>query len=156
MTRVTRKKKTASMFRLDVGRGSVAWDQSWFVVDDMREAQTGTSARDHREELQMSSETEDRWITVTSAHPEENGKLKLLHIIALAIEIFEMWTTAWEATHGCQIEMMAGLVMQAERFIDAHWRNCMTKYTEVNVSFKRTVYRRRSHIRRCGAPFSTT
>jgi phosphatidylinositol phospholipase C delta len=129
MTKVTRKKKTMRVFKLDVASAKVSWDpakqSSRFYVDDMQYVRTGANARNYREELQVSSDEEDRWITIIYMDHDQNGKLKLLHVIAPTAELFTLWTTTLEAINKYRTEMMAGLAMQGRKFVDAHWRNYM-------------------------------
>jgi phosphatidylinositol phospholipase C delta len=129
MTRVTRKKKTLRTFKLDVASARVSWNptkqSSRFYIDDMKEVRTGANARNYREELQVSSDEEDRWITIIYMDHEQNGKLKLLHVIAPTADLFNLWMSTLEAINRYRTEMMAGLAMQGEKFVDAHWRNYM-------------------------------
>lgn len=129
LTRVTRKKKVARKFTLDVKNARVSWDpakqSSRFYVDDIKEIRMGADARNYREEFQVHSEMEDRWATIIYAEPEQGGKLKTLHIIAPTVDIFKLWTTTLEKILRYRTEMMAGLAMQGEKSVDAHWRNYM-------------------------------
>ncbi|KAL7268175.1 Phospholipase C [Rhizina undulata] len=129
MTRVTRKKKTQRLFKLEVNSARVSWDpakpSSRFYVDDIKEIRVGRDARNYREEFQISAELEDRWATIIYAEPEDSGKLKTLHVIAPTVELFTLWTTTLEKILRYRTEMMAGLAMQGEKFVDAHWRNYM-------------------------------
>jgi len=129
MIRITRKKKTTRTFKLDVNKARVSWDPtkqtSRFYVDDMKDIRTGANARNYREELQISSDQEDRWMTITYVDNKEGGKLKLLHVVAPTVELFKTWTTTLEAINRYRTELMAGLAMQGEKFVDAHWRNYM-------------------------------
>lgn len=129
LTRVTRKKRMARMFRLDVKNARVSWDptkqSSRFYIDDIKEIRMGADARNYREEFQIHSEMEDRWATIIYAEPELGGKLKTLHIIAPTVDIFKLWTTTLEKILRYRTEMMAGLAMQGEKCVDAHWRNYM-------------------------------
>lgn len=129
MTRVTRKKKIQRVFTLDAKAARVTWDPtkqtSRFYIDDIREIRLGEDARNYREEFQISSEVEERWATIIYAGPEGDGKLKTLHIIAPTVELFTLWTTTLESILRYRTEMMAGLAMQGERFVDAHWRSYM-------------------------------
>ncbi|KAF8545362.1 PLC-like phosphodiesterase [Trichophaea hybrida] len=128
MTRITRKKKVKRIFKLDVNKARVSWDPtkqtSRFYVDDMKDIRTGANARNYREELQVSSAEEDRWITIIYID-SEGGKLKLLHVIAPSAELFKVWTSTLEAIHRYRTEMMAGLAMQGEKFVEAHWKRYM-------------------------------
>lgn len=129
LTRVTRKKRMARIFRLDVKNARVSWDptkqSSRFYVDDIKEIRMGADARNYREEFRIHSEMEDRWATIIYAEPEEGGKLKTLHIIAPTVDIFKLWTTTLEKVLRYRTEMMAGLAMQGEKCVGAHWRNYM-------------------------------
>ena len=128
MTRVTRKKKVQRIFTLDVNRARVSWDSSKqtsrFYVDDMKDIRTAANARNYREELGVSSASEELWITITYLDPE-GGKLKLLHLIAPTVKLFNMWTSTLEAINRYRTEMMAGLAMQGEKFVEAHWKRYM-------------------------------
>lgn len=129
LTRVTRKKRLSRMFTLDVKNARVSWDptkqSSRFYIDDIKEIRMGPDAKNYREEFQIPSEFEDRWATIIYAEPELGGKLKTLHIIAPTVDIFKLWTTTLEKVLRYRTEMMAGLAMQGEKFVDAHWRNYM-------------------------------
>lgn len=136
MLRVTRKKKTQRLFKLDINSAKVSWDpskqSSRFYVDDIKEIRTGADARNYREEFQISSDCEERWVTIQYADPEDNGKLKSLHLIAPTVELFHQWTLTLERIHRYRTEMMAGLAMQGEKFVDAHWRNYMSSQHAAN------------------------
>lgn len=129
LTRVTRKKRISRIFTLDVKNARVSWDptkqSSRFYVDDIKEIRMGQDARNYREEFQVPMGMEDRWATIIYAEPELDGKLKTLHIIAPSVDIFKMWTTTLEKMLRFRTELMAGLAMQGEKFVDAHWRNYM-------------------------------
>lgn len=129
LTRVTRKKRVARMFRLDVKNARVSWDptkqSSRFYVDDIKEIRMGADARNYREEFRIDLEMEDRWATIIYAEPELGGKLKTLHIIAPTVDNFKLWTTTLEKVLRYRTEMMAGLAMQGEKCVGAHWRNYM-------------------------------
>ncbi|RPA94485.1 PLC-like phosphodiesterase [Choiromyces venosus 120613-1] len=128
MTRVTRKKKIQRIFSIDPAAARVTWDatkqSSKFYIDDIKEIRLGANARNYREEFQVSSEVEDRWATIIYTEPE-TGKLKTLHVIAPTIQILELWTATLERVVQYRTEMMAGLSMPGERFVDAHWRSYM-------------------------------
>ena len=129
MTRVTRKKKVMRTFKLDIGAARVTWDptkpSSRFYVDDIKEIRLGADARNYREEFFISSAVEDRWATIIYAEPETGRKLKTLHVIAPTVEIFLLWTDTLEKILRYRTEMMAGLAMQGEKFVGAHWHNYM-------------------------------
>ncbi|KAI5840434.1 PLC-like phosphodiesterase [Morchella snyderi] len=129
LTRVTRKKRISRIFTLDVKNARVSWDptkqSSRFYVDDIKEIRMGHDARNYREEFQIPLEMEDRWATIIYAEPELDGKLKTLHIIAPTVDIFKLWTTTLEKILRYRTELMTGLAMQGEKFVDAHWRNYM-------------------------------
>ena len=128
MTRVTRKKKVQRKFSIDPTAARVTWDatkqSSRFYIDDIKEIRLGADARNYREEFQVSSEVEDRWATIIYTEPE-TGKLKTLHVIAPTIEILELWTATLDIVMQYRTEMMAGLSMPGENFVDAHWRSYM-------------------------------
>jgi len=128
MTRVTRKKKTQRIFSIDPTAARVTWDatkqSSRFYIDDIKEIRLGADARNYREEFQVSSEVEDRWATIIYTEPE-TGKLKTLHVIAPTIQILELWTATLDIVMQYRTEMMAGLSMPGENFVDAHWRSYM-------------------------------
>lgn len=130
LTRVTRKKMVARTFRLDVKNARVSWDptkqSSRFYVDDIKEIRMGADARNYREEFRIDPEMEDRWATIIYAEPELGGKLKTLHIIAPTVDNFKLWTTTLEKVLRYRTEMMAGLAMQGEKCVGAHWRNYMS------------------------------
>ncbi|KAI5793030.1 PLC-like phosphodiesterase [Geopyxis carbonaria] len=139
MTRVTTKKKIQRMFQLNVEDGRVSWDptkeSSCLYIDDIRDIRVGLNARNYREELQVAQDFEDRWITIIYAN---DGKLKLLHMIAPTIQLFKLWTSTLEAIQRYRTEMMAGLAMQGEKFVDAHWRDYMA--SEKQKSDTTTAY----------------
>ncbi|KAI5790797.1 PLC-like phosphodiesterase [Pyronema domesticum] len=128
MIRVTRKKKVKRLFTLDVNKARVSWDptkqSSRFYVDDMKDIRTGANARNYREELKVADSDEKLWITITYVEPE-GGKLKMLHVIAPDEHLFKIWTSTLEAINRYRTELMAGLAMQGEKFVEAHWKRYM-------------------------------
>ncbi|PWW73113.1 hypothetical protein C7212DRAFT_359488 [Tuber magnatum] len=128
MTRVTGKKRIQRIFSIDPTAARVTWDvtkqSSRFYIDDIKEIRLGADARNYREEFQVSSEVEDRWATIIYAEPEA-GKLKTLHLIAPTVHMLELWTATLDIVMQYRTEMMAGLSMPGENFVDAHWRSYM-------------------------------
>ncbi|KAK6347036.1 Phospholipase C [Orbilia brochopaga] len=126
MTRVTKRKKTLRYFVLEKNTARVTWDplkpSARFYLDDVKEIRTGENARNYREGFQVSSEFEDRWITVIYSEHIENGRLRTLHLVAPTKELFQLWTETLEALLNYRTELMAGIATQGEKILGNHWK----------------------------------
>ncbi|KAF3927278.1 hypothetical protein ABW20_dc0110021 [Dactylellina cionopaga] len=126
MTRVTKRKKTLRYFVLEANTARVTWDplkpSARFYVDDVKEIRTGENARNYREGFQVTSEFEDRWITVVYSEQIENGRLRTLHLVAPTKELFQLWTETLDALLNYRTELMAGIATQGDKVLGSHWK----------------------------------
>ncbi|EWC45030.1 hypothetical protein DRE_06310 [Drechslerella stenobrocha 248] len=126
MTRVTKRKKTLRYFVLERNTARVTWDplkpSARFYLDDVKEIRTGENARNYREGFRVSSEFEDRWITVIYSEHIENGRLRTLHLVAPNKELFQLWTETLEAILNYRTELMAGIATQGDKVLGSHWK----------------------------------
>ncbi|KAF3940711.1 hypothetical protein ABW19_dt0202772 [Dactylella cylindrospora] len=126
MTRVTKRKKTLRYFVLESNKARVTWDplkpSARFYVDDVKEIRTGENARNYREDFQVSSEFEDRWITIIYSEHAENGRLRTLHLVAPTAELFQLWTKTLESLLNYRTELMASLATHGDRVLGSHWK----------------------------------
>ncbi|KAF3926753.1 hypothetical protein ABW21_db0206913 [Orbilia brochopaga] len=126
MTRVTKRKRTLRYFVLEKNTARVTWDPlkvtARFYLDDVKEIRTGENARNYRESFQVSSEFEDRWITVIYSEHIDNGRLRTLHLVAPTKEMFQLWTETLEALLNYRTELMAGIATQGEKVLGNHWK----------------------------------
>ncbi|KAF3912806.1 hypothetical protein AA313_de0201234 [Arthrobotrys entomopaga] len=126
MTRVTKRKKTLRYFVLESNTARITWDplkpSARLYLDDVKEIRTGENARNYREGFHITSEFEDRWITVIYSEHVENGRLRTLHLVAPNKELFQVWTETLEALLNYRTELMAGIATQGEKVLGNHWK----------------------------------
>ncbi|EGX52559.1 hypothetical protein AOL_s00007g547 [Orbilia oligospora ATCC 24927] len=126
MTRVTKRKKTLRYFVLEGNTARVTWDplkpSARFYLDDVKEIRTGENARNYREGFQVTSEFEDRWITIIYSEHIENGRLRTLHLVAPTKELFQLWTQTLEALLNYRTALMAGIATQGDKVLGTHWK----------------------------------
>ncbi|KAJ6256588.1 1-phosphatidylinositol 4,5-bisphosphate phosphodiesterase [Drechslerella dactyloides] len=126
MTRVTKRKKTLRYFVLEKNAARITWDplkpSARLYLDDVKEIRTGENARNYRESFQVSSDFEDRWITVIYSEHIENGRLRTLHLVAPTKELFQLWTETLEALLTYRTELMAGIATQGDKVLGNHWK----------------------------------
>ena len=155
LTRVSRKKVSKRIFKLDVKTAKVTWDpsklSSRFFVDDVKEIRVGADARNYREEFSISEQFEDLWLTIIYTEHEENGKLKALHLIAPNKNLFTLWTSTLEKVLKYRTEFMSGLAVQGDKIVSEHWRNEFSKSPELGGEERLTFVRlerlcRRLHV----------
>ncbi|KAK6498591.1 Phospholipase C [Arthrobotrys musiformis] len=127
MTRVTKRKKTLRYFVLEGNTARVTWDplkpSARFYLDDVKEIRTGENARNYREGFQVTSEFEDRWITIIYSEHIENGRLRTLHLVAPTRELFQLWTQTLEALLNYRTALMAGIATQGDKVLGTHWKH---------------------------------
>lgn len=109
MIRVTRRKMVKRCFRLDLSDFSLKWNTkqtSKLSIEKIKSIRIGEDARNYREQLNVSEEFQESWITIiylstssaTSSYSLGNS-LKVLHIIAPTKRHFEMITKTLKRLH---------------------------------------------------------
>lgn len=141
MTRVTKRKKTLGYFVLEGNTARVTWDplkpSARFYLDDVKEIRTGENARNYRECFQVTSEFEDRWITIIYSEHIENGRLRTLHLVAPTGELFQLWTQTLEALLNYRTALMAGIATQGDKVLGTHWKREISSQTTSATSDKK-------------------
>ncbi|KAK6352667.1 Phospholipase C [Orbilia blumenaviensis] len=141
MTRVTKRKKTLRYFVLEGNTARVTWDplkpSARFYLDDVKEIRTGENARNYREGFQVTSEFEDRWITIIYSEHIENGRLRTLHLVAPTRELFQLWTQTLEALLNYRTALMAGIATQGDKVLGTHWKREISSQTTSATSDKK-------------------
>ncbi|KAI9753055.1 MAG: hypothetical protein M4579_005354 [Chaenotheca gracillima] len=133
LQKVTKRKRKALKFVLDVDSAKVFWNadkpSKRFYIDDIKEIRVGENARNYREEFQISADCEPRWFTILYADDErnKNRSVKTIHLIAPDDHFFKLWTSTLENIWKYRIDMMASLAEQRERSIKAHWNREMAR-----------------------------
>ncbi|KAK6523936.1 Phospholipase C [Arthrobotrys megalospora] len=141
MTRVTKRKKTLRYFVLEGNTARVTWDplklSARLYLDDVKEIRTGENARNYREGFQVTSEFEDRWITIIYSEHIENGRLRTLHLVAPTKELFQLWTQTLEALLNYRTALMAGIATQGDKVLGTHWKREISSQTTSATSDKK-------------------
>ncbi|KAK6514128.1 Phospholipase C [Arthrobotrys conoides] len=141
MTRVTKRKKTLRYFVLEGNTARVTWDplkpSARFYLDDVKEIRTGENARNYREGFQVTSEFEDRWITIIYSEHIENGRLRTLHLVAPTRELFQLWTQTLEALLNYRTALMAGIATHGDKVLGTHWKREISSQTNSVTSDKK-------------------
>ncbi|ODQ67510.1 hypothetical protein NADFUDRAFT_81973 [Nadsonia fulvescens var. elongata DSM 6958] len=126
--RLTHKKKVQRTFRINPEDGVLSWDSkasSKLFIDKIYEIRVGAEARNYREEFNVSSELEHRWATII--YSSTNHKLKALHIVAPTRKEFDTFIDVLESLFRYRQEIMSGLAMPGERFVNTHWKSYVIK-----------------------------
>ncbi|TDL27827.1 PLC-like phosphodiesterase [Rickenella mellea] len=109
MTKVSAKKKKTVIFRIDADEGCIHWESNKagiIAIENIKELRSGADARYYREQFQLSSEYESRWITIIYIL---DGSYKTLHLIATSTDVFRMWDSTLRALFAVRQQLMSGL-----------------------------------------------
>ncbi|KAH9924976.1 PLC-like phosphodiesterase [Epithele typhae] len=108
MLKVSTKKQKRYVFRLDADEGQIVWESKkmrFIPIDNIKEFRSGAAARYDREQLQISAEYEDRWLTVIYTL---DGGYKTLHLVAATRDIFAAWDSTLRRLYAIRQELMRG------------------------------------------------
>ncbi|KAG5360826.1 1-phosphatidylinositol 4,5-bisphosphate phosphodiesterase 1 [Yarrowia sp. B02] len=126
--RITHKKKVQRMFKIDPVTGKVSWDDkkasACFSVDTICEISLQENARNHREELKVSSNHESRWVTITYM---KNKRRKPLHLVAPTKEEFTLFVDALQNLVYFRQELMRGFQSSNPKIASVHWKSYAAK-----------------------------
>lgn len=126
--RITHKKKVQRMFKIDPVTGRVSWDDkkasACFSVDTICEISLQENARNHREELKVSSNHESRWVTITYM---KNKRRKPLHLVAPTKEEFTLFVDALQNLVYFRQELMRGFQSSNPKIASVHWKSYAAK-----------------------------
>lgn len=75
-------------------------------IENIKEIRSGPDARYYREQFQLSSDYEERWITIVYI---VDGRYKTLHVVAPTKEIFREWDKTLRDLYAVRQELMSGL-----------------------------------------------
>ncbi|KAI0701985.1 PLC-like phosphodiesterase [Cytidiella melzeri] len=109
MLKVSPKKQKRYFFRLDADEGQIIWQSKKLriiPIETIKEIRTGADARYYREQFQLASDYEDRWLTLVYVL---DGSYKTLHLIAATRDVFQMWDTTIRALYDIRKQLMSGL-----------------------------------------------
>lgn len=135
LIRVTRKKRVARIFKIDLEKAIVSWKTHKFMsLDKIVQIRVGDDARNYREEYGVSQEQSDHWSTIIY-NDEGSSKLKVLHIIAPSLQDFELFITTLSQLVTRRRNLMKYLSIPGENFADIHWKNYTSKDTDTITSF---------------------
>lgn len=126
-TRVTHRKRVQRVFTLDPEAGVVAWDaktSSRLQIDRICEIRVGDDAMNYREEFKVSKDLSSRWASII--YSKEDNKLRALHVVGSTQEDFDLFIDVMMRLVRYRREIMSGLAMPRERFVDAHWSRYVT------------------------------
>jgi phosphatidylinositol phospholipase C delta len=126
-TRVTHRKRVQRVFTLDPEAGMVAWDSkasSRLQIDGICEIRIGDDAMNYREEFKVSKDLSSRWASII--YSKDDNKLKALHVVGSTQEDFDLFIDVLTRLVRYRREIMSGLAMPREQFVDAHWSRYVT------------------------------
>ena len=75
-------------------------------IESIKEIRTGSDARYYREQFQLASSYEDRWLTLVYVLDSE---YKTVHLIAPTRDMFVMWDTSIRKLYEIRKQLMSGL-----------------------------------------------
>ncbi|CAA7263434.1 unnamed protein product [Cyclocybe aegerita] len=109
MTKVSAKKHQKFVFRLDADLGQIVWESKKhkiIPIENIKEIRSGEDARYYRQQFQLSSDYEDRWLTIIYFL---SNSYKTLHLIAATRDVFRLWDRTLRQLHAVRQELMKGL-----------------------------------------------
>ena len=133
MTKVSAKKQKTVIFRIDPDEGYILWESKksgvseYFAlclgskigeliyhdllrilvpIECIKEIRTRADARYYREQFQISSSYENRWITLVYLAV---GKYKTLHLVAITPDACSLWERTLRELYAARQELMSGL-----------------------------------------------
>jgi len=122
LIKVTRKKRHVRKFRLDTSAAKVCWTDSanlnkQFYIDNVREIRVGAESRSSRQDIHVTPEIENCWMTIVYDKPEgpKDRSIKTMHLIAPNDYIAKLWTDALKSVERERIEIMNALSLSPER-----------------------------------------
>lgn len=154
--KVTKKKRKLVRLRLDPGAAKVRWNPSdadakvksrkQFYIDNVREVRVGDESRNARQDVQISTDQEDRWMTILYDAPDrsKDKTMKTMHFIAPNQYILRLWQDALKAVERERIEIMNALSPDCEksnRGMRLAWSQLATA-TELTFDAARTICRK--------------
>lgn len=118
--------------RLDLESAKVYWDSSrpskCFYIDEIREIRSGPEAKHYREECGRSEKEAPLWFTIVYTDTTRSkGKIRLMHLAAPDLAIFDLWTHTLDSVSRNRIDMMAGLMGFADKSAKLVWQRAMKK-----------------------------
>lgn len=75
-------------------------------IETIKEIRTGSDARYYREQFQLASSYEDKWLTLVYVL---DGSYKTLHLIAATRDVFQMWDATIRRLYEIRKQLMSGL-----------------------------------------------
>ena len=128
LVKVSAKKQKRYFFRIDPDDGQIIWHSKKLriskysykhffrtdqppkplavPIENIKELRAGSDARYYREQFQLSSEYEDRWLTIVYAL---DGGYKTLHLVAGTREMCQLWYSILSRLHSARQELIVGL-----------------------------------------------
>ncbi|KAJ3506827.1 hypothetical protein NLJ89_g6652 [Agrocybe chaxingu] len=109
MTKVSAKKHKKFVFRLDADLGQIVWESKQhkiIPIENIKEIRSGEDARYYRQQFQLSSDYEDRWLTIIYVL---SNSYKTLHLIAATRDVFRLWDRTLRQLHAVRQQLMKGL-----------------------------------------------
>ncbi|KAI0342489.1 PLC-like phosphodiesterase [Trametopsis cervina] len=134
MLKVSAKKQKQYFFRLDADEGQIIWQSKKLriiPIEAIKEIRTGPDARYYREQFQLASSYEDRWLTLVYVL---DGSYKTLHLIAATRDVFQMWDVTVRRLYEIRKQLMSGLGHGAMR--QAVWEKQFWKSADVETEQK--------------------
>ncbi|ONH69120.1 hypothetical protein BON22_1113 [Cyberlindnera fabianii] len=129
LLRITRKKKVQRIFKIDLDKALVTWNNkatSKMSLDNIQKIRIADDAKNYREEYGVSKEHSDRWATILYTDMVSK-KLKALHIIAPTQQDFELFIGTLTKLVNNRRELMKYLSVPGENFAHIHWKNYISK-----------------------------
>ncbi|KAF8273638.1 PLC-like phosphodiesterase [Lactarius quietus] len=109
MIKVSGRKQTSVVFRLDPDQGQIIWESKKhriIPIENIKELRTASDARYYRELFHISQECENRWLTIIYTL---DGRYKIWHVIAPSVDVFEMWDSTLRKLSAVRQALMCGL-----------------------------------------------
>jgi hypothetical protein len=104
-------------------------------IEAIKEIRSGPDARYDREQFRVSSDCENRWLTIIYIL---DGNYKTLHMIAPTEEVFRMWDAVLRKLHAIRQVLMSGLghlEMREKLWENQYWKGA-DQIAEKKLDFK--------------------
>lgn len=140
--KVTKKSRKSVKLSLDSSAAKVCWQTSkkdttkpksskQFYIDDIMEIRLGVDARNSRQDIQITTAEEARWMTIIYDSSSRSSRdIKMMHFIAPNQYILKLWIEALKSVERERIEIMNALSAdhdKSARSMQLAWTHIMAQ-----------------------------
>lgn len=137
LLRITHRKQTRRIFRIDPEAGIVYWDtktSSRLSVDRIYAIRTGEDARNYRLELKGSDAYESQWASIVFSNNENQPRV--LHVVGANGQAeFDLFISVLRHLVKYRQDLMSGLAVPGDRFVLMHFSRFADDKDRTELSF---------------------